>query len=119
MGNPRHIMVLTNCSVANCLGMKCSRRFPNPPKDMPLFKKWVACCGKSRLTNEGTPESILANGRVCDEHFVTTDFGRNNTLLRNAYPSLKMPGNNNKHEAFLHFTICAPIILNQSLKKSV
>ncbi|KAI4463167.1 thap domain-containing protein 9 [Holotrichia oblita] len=79
------------CVVKHCYGTKTSmHRFPNPEKDMEMFKKWVELCGSSELLNIA-PTTIYKNRRICRVHFEDTDFGPNNHLLRTAYPKLQLP----------------------------
>ncbi|KAK9739491.1 THAP domain [Popillia japonica] len=79
------------CVVKHCYGTKTSmHRFPNPEKDMEMFKKWVELCGSSELINIA-PTTIYKNRRIYRVHFEDTDFGPNNHLLRTAYPKLQLP----------------------------
>lgn len=78
------------CVVKHCYGTKTSMHgFPNPKKDMEMFKKWVELCGSSELLNIA-PTTIYKNRRNCRVHFEDTDFGPNNHLLRTAYPKLQL-----------------------------
>ncbi|KAK5646350.1 hypothetical protein RI129_004929 [Pyrocoelia pectoralis] len=84
-------MVAIYCAVENCWKSTASKHvFPNPAKNMALFKKWVKLCGNERLYDM-TPNKIFTNCRVCRNHFEDTDFLANNRLNRGAYPSKFLP----------------------------
>ncbi|KAL1516160.1 hypothetical protein ABEB36_000079 [Hypothenemus hampei] len=84
-------LVAIYCAVEGCWASKESKHtFPNPPKNMELFKKWLQFCNNERLL-EVTPDKIFRNSRVCRLHFEATDFMANNHLKRPAYPKICGP----------------------------
>lgn len=80
------------CCVKDCYLSKSSKhRFPNPIKDMTRFHKWLLLCGNNELRGQPS-ERVYSHFRVCADHFLASDFGPNNVLLKTAIPSLKLPG---------------------------
>lgn len=65
------------------------------------FEIMVCSSWKYQIDKWRTPENVFANCRVCNDYFVTTNFGQYNTL----YPSVKMPGNDNNIVRFI-FIMC-------------
>ncbi|KAI4468052.1 thap domain-containing protein 9 [Holotrichia oblita] len=79
------------CAVYGCVGSRESKhRFPNPIKYPELFKRWILSCGRPELL-ERAAMNVYGNCRVCRKHFGDDSFGRNNVLLKTAYPTLYLP----------------------------
>lgn len=80
------------CCVKDCYFSKSSKhRFPNPNKDPKRFNKWLVLCGNKELLIKPA-ERVYSHSRVCGKHFIPSDFGPNNVLLKTAIPSVLMPG---------------------------
>ncbi|KAK5648631.1 hypothetical protein RI129_003523 [Pyrocoelia pectoralis] len=80
------------CTVEGCWDSKESKhRFPNSNIYPELFRKWLDLCNKKALFDL-PPNLVYSNYRVCRLHFAEEDFGRNNRLLKTAYPKLRLPG---------------------------
>ncbi|KAK5648071.1 hypothetical protein RI129_002963 [Pyrocoelia pectoralis] len=79
------------CTVEGCWDSKESKhRFPNSNIYPELFRKWLDLCNKKALFDL-PPNLVYSNYRVCRLHFAEEDFGRNNRLLKTAYPKLRLP----------------------------
>uniref|UniRef100_A0A6P7G4C7 Uncharacterized protein LOC114333688 isoform X1 n=1 Tax=Diabrotica virgifera virgifera TaxID=50390 RepID=A0A6P7G4C7_DIAVI len=80
-----------SCCVKTCWkSPETKHRFPNPIKHKDLFDKWVSVIGNPELL-EKTPEKVYVNSRVCAYHFAPGDFGRNNRLKWNVFPTVNLP----------------------------
>lgn len=76
------------CAVLNCEDRQSHRhRFPNPDKNLELFKKWVEECGNKSLINVD-PGLIYRSHRVCHVHFRECDRSTNMYLLKGSIPCL-------------------------------
>ncbi|CAH0563112.1 unnamed protein product [Brassicogethes aeneus] len=85
-------MVAIYCAVQGCWGSKASKHvFPNPSKNMDLFKTWVELCGNKRLL-EMNPNKVYSGCRVCSLHFTKECYLSNNRLTRTALPTKFLPG---------------------------
>ncbi|KAI4467964.1 thap domain [Holotrichia oblita] len=63
--------------------------FPNPAKNMDMFKKWIKYCDNE--IRSLPPENVYQNRRVCRNHFTNDQFASNNRLLSTAYSVLNIP----------------------------
>ncbi|KAI4463136.1 thap domain-containing protein 9 [Holotrichia oblita] len=79
------------CVIKKCFAVKYGSRhcFPNPAKNMEMFKKWIKYCDDE--IRSLPPENVYQNRRVCRNHFINDQFGSNNRLLSSAYPVLNIP----------------------------
>ena len=81
------------CAIEGCVASRTSHhRLPNPEKYPALFHLWIKVSGRVDLL-KSSPKRVFDHIRVCRKHFAESSFGRNNKLLRTAYPTLHLPGN--------------------------
>lgn len=79
------------CAVVGCENTDAPRhRFPNPAKNMDLFKKWIQACNNQNLVNL-QPDLVYRSHRICHVHFTAEDKSTNMFLKKHAVPSLYLP----------------------------